>query len=115
MNKWKTALNEVQSRQQLADAFHMSHLAIVTVHQWRKRLRQRIKMAKVARAASQYFQMRQAWFRWIEMAEAKRRERLLQLHEVNRKKRIFEGQYTLHSSAASAHPCYSMATQSPVT
>ena len=90
---WKTALKEVQSREQLADAFHMSHLAIVTVHQWRRRLRQRIKMGKVAKAASHYFQMRQAWFRWIEMFEAKRRERLLQLYEVNQKKRVFEGRY----------------------
>ncbi|KAJ2930801.1 hypothetical protein H1R20_g6288, partial [Candolleomyces eurysporus] len=90
ISMWKAALKDVRSREQLADAFHMSHLAIVTVHQWRKRLRQRIKMVKVAKAASHYFQMRQAWFRWIEMFEARRRERLLQLYEVNQKKRVFE-------------------------
>jgi len=90
LNKWKKALLEIQSREQLADAFHMSHLAIVAIHHWRTRLRQKVKMVRVARAASQYFQMRRAWFRWVEMLEAKRRERLLQAFEGRLKKRRFE-------------------------
>ncbi|KAJ3521872.1 hypothetical protein NMY22_g12132 [Coprinellus aureogranulatus] len=90
LGHWRKAYVKVKSQEDLANAFHMSHLAIVSVHQWRKRLRRKAKMAKAARAASKYFLMRRAWLQWIEQIEARRREQLLQLHVLNVKSRIFK-------------------------
>lgn len=102
---WKHAYGQIKSQEDLADAFHMSHLAIVSIHQWRTRLRKKVKMVKMARAASKYFLVRRMWLQWIEQIEAKGREQLLQKHVLGRKKRAFEGMLTLCQPSTSLIMC----------
>lgn len=95
LSRWKRACMDVQSKEQIADAFHATHTAIVVLTQWRKRLRRKARAMKAAKAAQQYFVMRRAWLLWIEKVEERRREQLLRVFLRNKKKRAFESKSAL--------------------
>ncbi|KAF5315974.1 hypothetical protein D9611_004637 [Ephemerocybe angulata] len=90
LDQWKKAFVQRQSKLRLADAFHMSQLALSAIQKWRRKLRDRAELVKAAQSASEYFMVRGAWLRWVEQVEARRRERRLHIHTLNRKKSLFE-------------------------
>jgi hypothetical protein len=56
----------MRAREDLSGAFHMSHLALVSIHAWGKELCTKVKIGKAASAVSQCFLMRRECLRWIE-------------------------------------------------
>lgn len=90
--QWRYAYDDVQAILRMADAVSNGHTATKFLNIWRKRLRNKLKMIKMARAASKYFLTKQVYLKWREQAAEKHREKLLQSHITHVQMKKFQGE-----------------------
>ncbi|EAU88597.2 hypothetical protein CC1G_04303 [Coprinopsis cinerea okayama7 len=92
--QWRHAYHELQSVLRMADTLYNDNTMAKVIMTWRKGLRNKLKMIKMARAAHKYFLTRQMYARWKEKVEERKRERLLQVYLLAIQKRRFQAWLT---------------------
>jgi protein SFI1 len=105
LGQWRYAYDDVQAILQMADAVSNGHVAARFLNIWRKRLRNKLKMIKMARAASKYFLNKQVYLKWREKAAEKHRERLLASHTTHVQMKKFQGESHLALFSSTADFC----------
>ncbi|EJD06031.1 uncharacterized protein FOMMEDRAFT_145354 [Fomitiporia mediterranea MF3/22] len=88
--RWRQTLLARQNLLSQARQYDHDVLIHRTLLVWRVKLRIRLKMAKHAKVARKYLLMRQAWNRWKELVEEKRREEKLQVLQLKLQRKYYE-------------------------
>ena len=88
--RWRQITVARQNLLSQAEQYDRDILMHRTLVVWRVQLRIKLKMAKHAKVARKYLLMRQAWTKWRDMVEEKKREQRLQLLQLKLVRKCFE-------------------------
>jgi protein SFI1 len=90
LKRWCQAYASLQNAKHFAVQYHSAQLHARFVLSWRKELREKSKLMKMARIASQFFITRRAWEAWDKALKVKARERHAKDIERQRLKKVFQ-------------------------
>lgn len=114
LQHWRQGYASHQNAKSFSVQYHSAQLRYKMVLSWRIRLREKLKLMKMARVACQFFVTRRAWKLWDNALKAKAREKHAKYIEQRRLEKIFHRESCRYHVVLGAHDGARMApSQSP--
>jgi protein SFI1 len=89
LQRWRQSYVSRQNARSFAAQYHSQQVRSKIVLSWRIQLREKLKMTRMARVASQFLLKRRAWKAWGNALKAKARERHAKDIEKRRLEKLF--------------------------